>query len=182
MGIPTQAPESFFAGDTVKWLVSDANYLPSDGWSMVADLASGSTHISTTATDNGDGRHLITVTTSDTGSLPAGDYSLAVSAQKAGERYTLVRSSLRVLPNLSSAADARSKIKQALDAIEAYLADSNNLQAASYSIAGRQLSRYSAADLIQLHNHYRALYKQEQDADRLVSGQKPRRRLLTRMS
>ncbi len=181
MGIPTQAPQSFFAGDTVKWIVGQPDYLPADGWSIRVDLTDASNHYTKTSTDNGDGRHLIAFTATETAAFAAGDYTMAVKAVKGSESYTIAHGALTIRPNLSSPADARSHVKKTLDMIEAYMENPNYLQAASYSIAGRQLSRYSQADLLALYSKYRQLYQQEQNAARLASGQKPRRRLLTRM-
>ncbi len=182
MGIPTSAPRSFFAGDTVKWTVSAPDYLPSDGWSLDVNLTNSAENHNVTSTDNSDGLHLVTFSAALTAAITAGDYRLSIAAVKSGERYTIETSSVTVRPNLTSAADARTHVKKTLDAIEAYLEDPNNLRAAAYSISGRSLNRIPMTEVIALHSRYRKLWRDEKNADRINSGQKPRRRLLTRMA
>jgi len=183
MGIPTRAPDSFFAGDTVKWTVNEPDYLPADGWVASADLTNAANqHYSVTGTDNGDGLHLITIDGTTSAGIAAADYSLVVTVKKGSERHVVSTSSLVVRPDIASAADPRSHVKKTLDAIEAYLEDPNNLTAASYSIAGRSLNRMPVTEVITLHSRYQKLWRDEQNAERLASGQKPRRRLLTRMA
>jgi len=180
MGTPVQPPSSFFAGDTTKWIVDAPDYLPADGWSLLVNITNQSNTYNKTSTDNGDGRHLITLAVADTTTYVAGDYNMVVAAIKGAERYTIYTGKLTVRPNLATAVDARSHVKKTLDAIEAYMEDPNNLTAASYSIAGRSLSRRTSEEMIALHSHYTKLWKQEKDADRIDSGQGPRRRLLVR--
>jgi len=179
--IPNGAPAAFHAGDTVKWLESARNYLPTDGWSLVADLTNGLNHYSITSTDNGDGQHLLSLASTASANYVVGEYRLGIAAIHAsGERYTIGQSTIEVRPNLSSAADARSHVKKTLDAIEAWI-ESRNPGVAEYSVAGRSMKYWSMEELIAHHDRYRKLYKQEQNADRLASGKRPRRRLLTRM-
>ena len=181
MGILNQAPTSFFAGDTVAWLVADPTYLPADGWSIQADITNAGNHYSTTSADNGDGQHKLLLGTADTQAMVAGDYQLTLAAIKGGERYTLSVSPVSIQANPTQAGDGRSKVKQMLDAVEAYLLNTDNIAAASYSIAGRDLSRYSLTEVLALRNQLRKDYQREQAQQRMASGRKPRRRLLTRM-
>ena len=181
MGIGTRAPERIIPGDTVVWLVDAPDYRPAAGWSVEALLTHASNAVSGVSADNGDGRHKVTIDGTKTASLAAGTWRLVVRAVKGAERHTIEWRDVEVLPDPSKAGEQRSLIKQALDAIEAYMADPNNLQAASYSISGRQLSRYSATDLIALHDKYQQLYRREQQAADLAAGRKTRRRVLVRM-
>jgi hypothetical protein len=179
--IPNRAPSAFHAGDTVKWLESARNYLPADGWALVADLTNGSNHYTITSSDNGDGRHLFTLSAATSATFAVGEYRLGIAATNAAnERFTIAQSTVSVRPNLSSAADARSHVKKTLDAIESWI-ESRNPGVAEYSVAGRSMKYWSVDELLKMQSRYRQLYKQEQDADRLVSGRRPRRRLLTRM-
>jgi hypothetical protein len=174
-------PTTFFAGDTVAWLVDHPAYLPADGWAIQADITNANNHYSTTSTDNGDGQHKLLLDTTATQGMVAGDYQLTCAAIKGSERYTLSVSSISIQANPTQAGESRSKVKQTLDAVEAYLLDTNNLKAASYSIAGRDLARYSLTEVLSLRNQLRKDYQREQAQQRMAGGRKPRRRLLTRM-
>jgi len=181
MGIPNRAPSSFFSGDTVKFTVSAPDYLPTDGWAAKLNLTNSTETHEITGTDNGDGKHLLTISATVSASITDGDYRLIVAVEKAGERFTLSTGSVTVRPNLSSIADGRSHVKKTLDALEAWI-ETRNPGVAEYQIAGRSMKYMPMTDLLALLGKYRQLWKQEQDADRLASGERPRRRLLTRMA
>jgi hypothetical protein len=57
-----------------------------------------------------------------------------------------------------------------LDNIEAYLKDPSNLTAASYSIAGRSLSRWNRADLLAERDRLKSDINRERQAEKLRNG------------
>jgi len=179
--IPSRAPTSFFASDTVKFTVSAPDYLPADGWVAKLNLTNSSGTHAFTGSDNGDGKHLLTISAAVSSAIAAGDYRLVVAVELAGERVTISTGSVTVRPDLTSAADGRSHVKRTLDALESWI-ESRNPGVAEYQIAGRVMKYIPIADLLALQSRYRQLWKQEQNGDRLASGQRPRRRLLTRMA
>ena len=76
--------------------------------------------------------------------------------------------------------DTRSNARRALEAVEAYMADGNNLKAAGYTIAGRTLNRYTLADLIALKSHLQAEVQREDAAARSAAGLPDKRRIFVR--
>ena len=124
--IPTSAPSAFHAGDTVKWLESAPNYLPADGWTLVADVTNSTEHHTITSSDYGDGQHLFVLTATDSDAFKVGDYRMGIAATNAAnERYTIANMDITVRPNLSGLADARSQVKKDLDALNAWITSSN---------------------------------------------------------
>jgi len=181
MGIPISAPRSFFAGDTVKWLVSAPDYLPANGWSLDVNLTSAAGNHSVTSTNNGDDRHLITFPVAVTTAIAAGDYTLNIAATDGTERFTIQTGNITVRPNLQSAADGRSQVKKDLDALNAWIT-SGDLKVAEYQIAGRSMKYHDPITLEKLRSVRKKEYRAEQNADLMQAGRKPRRRLLTRMA
>ena len=72
--IPTDIPTLFTAGDTLKFTKELADYLPADGWTLTYSLVKSSAQIQFSASDNGDGTHLVNVATTTTDDWTAGDY------------------------------------------------------------------------------------------------------------
>jgi len=180
MGIPTSAPRSFFAGDTVKWLVSAPDYLPANGWSLDVNLTSAAGNHSVTSTDNGDDRHLITFPVAVTTAIAAGDYTLTIAATDGTERFTIQTGNITVRPNLQSVADGRSDVKKGLDKINAWLGGDKSPEVAKYMIAGRSMESWPLEDLRKHRNYLKREFVVELNSG---PGKKPhRRRLLTRMA
>jgi len=178
--IPTSAPASFHAGDTVRWLVDAPDYLPADGWAIHVNLTNALETTTVLSADNGDGRHLVTITAAASTVITPGDYNLVAAAQDGTDRFPVTADQITVRPNLTAAADGRTHVKKTLDALEAWV-ESSNPGVAEYQIAGRTMKYIPIAELLALQSKYRQLYKNELNADRLSSGKRPRRRLLTRM-
>jgi len=178
--IPTSTPASFHAGDTVRWLVDAPDYLPADGWAIKVNLTNSSATKQITSTDYGDGRHLVTITAAVSASIAAGDYNLVAAAEDGTDRFSVAVGQITVRPNLTSAADGRTHVKKTLDALEAWI-ESRNPGVAEYQIAGRSMKYIPITELLAFQSKYRQLYQNELNADRLNSGKRPRRRLLTRM-
>jgi len=179
--IPNRAPTAFHAGDTVKWLESARNFLPTDGWTLIADLTNGWNHYTITSTDNGDGQHLFLLTPADSDTYVVGEYRMGIAAiNTAGDRYTIATLDIVVRPNLSGISDARSQVKKDLDALNAWIT-SGDVKVAEYTIAGRSMKYHDPITLEKLRAMRKREYRNEQNADLIASGHKPRRRLLTRM-
>ena len=119
--IPTRAPASFFAGDTVKFTVSAPDYLPADGWVASLNLTNSSETHAITGSDNGDGKHLLTISAAVSAAITAGDFRLVVAGERSGERLTDTTGPITVRPHLSRSPDVRSQVKNTLDALAAYL-------------------------------------------------------------
>lgn len=184
MSIPTQLT----AGDSLRLSIPSRGRTVADGWALTLVLApaAGGARLSasTTAADPDDATaHLLTVPTTTTAGWPAGDYTWVLQASKGAERETLATGQTTVRPDPAAGTapmDLRSTARKALDAINAYLADPSNLAAASYSIAGRNLSRWPRAELLAERGKWQAEVAREEAAARLAAGLGDRRRVYVR--
>ena len=185
MSIPTQLT----AGDSLSLSIPSQGHTVALGWALtllLVPVAGGARYSASTSTADPDNAaaHLLTVATTATALWLPGAYTWALQVSKTGERHTIASGQTAVLPDpaaVSTAAmDLRSSARQALDAINAYLLDANNLKAASYSIAGRSLNRHSMADLLVLRTRLQAEVAAEAAADSLATGGMDRRRIYVR--
>ncbi len=135
---PTTEPVSLLAGDTAKWLITLADYSAADGWVLTYTLANAANRITFAASASGSD-FLVNVPAATTVGWAAGSYSWRSQVSKSGEVFTVATGTITVAPSFGAAVDARSHARKTLAAVEAYLEDANNLTAASYQIAGRQL-------------------------------------------
>lgn len=168
--VPTVWPSSITAGNTVKFTVENSDFPPST-WTLTYTLVSSAASYDVTATDNGDGSHLFSANSSVTTTWAEGHYSFFISASDGADRYTVAQGSIDVLPNPESGAyDPRSHAKKVLDSLDALLEGKATKDQESYSINGRSISRMSIEDLIMWRDRYKALYAQEQQAERVAAG------------
>ena len=168
--IKTFEPLAFNKGDTVKWAKNLPDYLPSDGWVLKYSFANSGASNTITCTDNGDGSHLATIDKTTSAAFAAGHWNWQAYVESATERFTVAEGAIEVLAAMTAATDGRSHARIVLDNIEAYLENSSNITAASYSIAGRTLSRIPINELISLRDTYRREVRSEENAQRAASG------------
>lgn len=183
-------PATLTAGDSLSLSIPSQGHTVAEGWALTLVLipaaSAGARYSASTSTADPDdaSAHLLSVATATTAAWVAGAYSWVLQASKTGERVTLATGSTTVRPDpaaVSTAAmDLRSTARQALDAVDAYLADPNNLKAASYSIAGRNLSRHSMADLLALRSRLQAEVAREDAAASGAAGLPDKRRIYVR--
>jgi hypothetical protein len=178
--IPTTEPAAVNAGDTVRWRRALADYPASAGWVLTYTLLNSAGKITITASAQGDD-HLVNVPAATTAGWIAGDYAWRAQVSKAGEVYTVAEGRITVKPAFSaSTLETRSLARRTLEAVEAYLADPNNISAAQYEIAGRQLRRYTLPELWAHRDRLRLEVLREEQAERLAAGLPDRRRVLVR--
>lgn len=175
---PTLEPAVLVAGDTAKWLKTLDDY-PAPTWVLTYTLVSAAQRYTFTASASGSS-HLVTVAASTTSGWAAGRYDWRAQVASGAEVYTVGAGSLTIQPSFAAATDARSSARKALEAVQAYLADSNNLQAAEYQIAGRQLKRIALAELIALKTHLQVEVGREDAASAAAAGLPDPRRVLVR--
>ena len=173
---PESEPTRLQAGDRWMWKRTDlATDYPTADYSLtyVARLnGAGSTTFTLTSTETAT-EYLVEIPSATTASYTAGTYAwvLYITRTSDSERVELARGTWEVTANrATSTADPRSFARKALDAIEAYLADSNNVAAASYQINGRSLSRFSRADLYTERDRLKAEVLREENAEKLKRG------------
>lgn len=177
--VPTIEPATLVAGDTLKFTKTLADYPASASWVLTYTLANAAQRYTFAATASGDD-HAVTVAATTTATYAPGNYDWRAQVSKAGEVFTVGAGVMTVQPSFATATDGRSSARKTLDAINAYLADSNNLAAASYEIAGRKLSRYSIPDLLQLRSTMETDVTREQAASRVAAGLPDKRRVFVR--
>lgn len=108
----------------------------------------------------------------DTGSLPAGEY-VGVWMDAAGG--ILARLSLTILQNPATAdadADLRSPARQALDAINAVLADRAAAPNGRVKVGDKEIEYATFDDLIALRNHYSRLVRKEEGKPATIRHEK----------
>lgn len=179
--IPTIEPESFRAGDTVKWTKALADYLPDDGWVLKYTLNKIGQKTTITATDNGDGTHLASVSAATSAAYKAGVYKWQSYVEYNSERYTIATGTIEIKPDLTAAGlDTRSHVKKVLDAIEAVIENRATLDQESYTIGNRSLKRMSLEELLKFRDTYKMQYNSELQAERLAMGLGTKNKVMVR--
>lgn len=185
--IPEIEPLTAIAGARIQWLKTVPDFLPVNGWTLKYALAkSDVAPIVLTASDNGDGRHLVDVGLSVTEQWTSGEYMWQSWVEDATptERREIGNGLITICPLFQSeeqGLDWRSHVKQTLDAVEALLANKATKDQLSYSVAGRSVARMEPDELIQWRGHYLSLWREEQKAMRRASGKTSGGKILARM-
>jgi hypothetical protein len=143
--------------------------LPADGWTLRLQLTGKAFAVGFDATPSGSA-HLFSLSAATTAAWIAGSYSTTLTASRGTERYTLSGGRLAITPNYQTAGalDTRSTAQRGLDNVNEMLSAPGGVSAGvqSYKIAGRELSRYSIAELLKLRDHLKA----EVRAERVEAG------------
>lgn len=169
--VPSIEPARLVAGVTWQWTV-DSGCDPAS-WTLSYALVRDGEQITFTASDNGDGLHLVSVAAGTTASYGAGRYSWQSFITDGATRHQLARGELEVVTDYvttSGGFDARSHVKTVLDALEATLAGKATNDQLSVSIGDTSLSRMSPAEILEWRAAYQAFYRQEQDAAKALRG------------
>jgi hypothetical protein len=117
--------------------------------------------------------YTIEVASTTTDDYEAGRYHWVAYITRTSDsaRIEIDNGVLEVQPNRSTNnADPRSFAQIALDNIETYLKDPTNLAAASYSIAGRSLSRWNREDLMTERERMKGEVARERKAEQIAKG------------
>jgi hypothetical protein len=169
--IANQEPTKLVAGDAAKWTKNLPQYLPADGWVVTYAIVKAGVRYAVTASDNGDGTHLVSVTAATTALWEPGAYHWQAYATKASERYTVAAGALTVVANFAAgAADGRSHVARTLDALEAVLEGRASSDQLAYSIGGRSISKMTPEQLLTWRDKYRAELAAETKAAALAAG------------
>ena len=177
--IPTREPLEFTQGTTVAWTKSLADYPPAT-WTLsyaFSLLAATSAQKTVTATDNGDGTHLVTITAASSAAYGIGAYRWQSRVTDGTSVYQIAEGTVEVSPDLSAAGyastgyDDRSIAKKALDAIESVLAGRAAEDYDGYSMPdGRSLSKMTLAEMITARSKLKVEVSQEEAARRVGLG------------
>jgi len=172
---PQTEPTLLQAGDRWAWRRPDlvTDYPTADyALSYVARRERTGERIAITASETADG-YVVEVASSVTATYEPGRYqwSAFITRTSDSARAEIGYGSFEVKANrATSTDDPRSTAQVMLDNIEAYLKDPSNLSAASYSIAGRSLSRWNRTDLLEERDRLKAEINREVQAEKLRKG------------
>ena len=158
---PEGEPSEVVVGDFLQWKRSDlVSDYPTDLYSLsyVARINNSASEIVISTT--GHTTHfLATALNAATSTYAVGDYSwqAEITRTSDGERVTVDRGSFTVIADLDAEnADTRSHAQIMVDKIESLLSGKADSDVASYSIAGRSLTKMSFQDLVNARDYYRA--------------------------
>jgi hypothetical protein len=158
--IPKLEPLRFVAGDTVKWTRNIPGY-PSGANTLSYVLISRTATYQVNGSEvtaEGDG-FAMTIPAATTANYAAGVYRWqAYISDGSGNRYTVGEGEVEILPNLQASTagiDDREQDEKILDAIKDMLAGKVLAgDAQRYMIHGRELQRYTFAELQKLRGQY----------------------------
>lgn len=176
--VPTTEPERLVLGDTWTWKISLPDYMPADGWTLSYALVKSDAQITITASDNGDGYHLIEVAATTTAAYGAGDYLWDARVTSGSDKHAVRRGRVIVKEDYSAAGhsgglDDRSHIQKVINAIEDVIYGRAQQDHLSYSVGGplgRSLSRVSHAELLATHSKYKRMLAEEEQKEDIALG------------
>lgn len=173
---PTTEPLTVVVGDFIQWRRTDlGGDYPNTEYTMtyVARVtAGGSTEIAVTGT-NYNGDYLFTVTSAQSTDFVPGYYhwQLEATQTSSGNRVVVDRGAFTAVPDLDvGGSDPRTHAEIMLTKIESLLEGKADSDVASYSIAGRSLSKLSFDELIKARDDYRREVKREKSAELIRQG------------
>lgn len=154
-------PEKFVAGETIEKTLSYALY-PADDWVMTVIALSVAGNIALEEVASADGNsHFFNI---DTSSLSSGTYSYQAKVEKGSEVHYVESGSFVVSANLFSqigstgnitSLDTRTHAEKMLVAIEALLEGRALREHKTIKQNGRELTKHSFSELIELRDYYR---------------------------
>jgi hypothetical protein len=182
MGIQTTEPSAIRAGDSVTWQRELPEFSAADGWALKYRLlyASGAA-VAITSTGVGT-LHTVDLKSTDTAAYVAGDATLVgyVENTSTGDRATLESNPIKILPDLTQAAnfDGRSanmiSLANLRTALASMVADST-ITVLSTSVDGRSTTFRSMQELKDAITHYEREVQKENVAQALLNGVSPGR-------
>lgn len=167
--IATIEPDSFIAGDTLKWQKTLSDYKASDSWVLSYALR-GASQINITATADGDD-HLVNVPAATTAGYAAGYYRWIASVSKGSERYSVGSGYMTIAENLAAATSYTDRVltlRTDIAAINGFLA--KNYKYSSYSIGGRSLSSLTPTEIFGLRDRLQREVNDLLNAEKIKSG------------
>lgn len=172
---PTKEPDVLSVGDRWAWRRTDlVTDYPSASYSFsyIARKEGTGERIAISSTGSSTG-YTVEVASTVTANYVAGKYfwTAYITRTSDSARIEVGSGYFDIKPNRATdSSDPRTTAQICLDNIEAYLKDPNNITAASYSIAGRSLSRWNRADLLTEREKWKGEVVREQQAAKLAAG------------
>lgn len=174
---PTIEPETVVAGDFIQWKRIDlgADY-PNTAYTAtyVARITGGgNTEVQVVGTATGSD-YLFTVSSTTSADFVAGLYhwQLEIKRNSDNNRIVVDRGYFTAIADLDvNGADPRTHAEIMVAKIESILSGKADSDVASYSVAGRSLTKMSFRELIEARDYYRSEVRKEQISERIRRGQ-----------
>lgn len=179
---PQTEPTAFRAGTSVIWQKSDfPTFSREEGYTTAKYTLNGKNGSATITGSWDSSAHLWTFSLAPTdNTLPAGTYTLYGFVQdESGNKQPVYEGTVEVKASLTTATqvDTRSHVKKVLDAIEATMEKRATREQESTQLPnGVSIGLLSPTELIKTYEHYKYLYAQELDGQRVSNG--GRRRMI----
>jgi hypothetical protein len=175
---PTEEPEEFVVGDFVQWKRTDfVDDYPTAEYSAqyVARLhQGGNAEFTVTATEVSDG-YLFTINSATSAVITAGLYhwQLEITQTSSSNRIVIGSGDFNILVDLDdNQADPRIHAEIMVAKIESLLSGKADDDVASYSIAGRSLTKLSFSELTEARDYYRREVAEHTNKERIKRGKK----------
>jgi len=177
VNIAETEPAKIIAGELIKWKRTDLGTDYTNGSYTLKYSArlegTGSTEIQITASASGDD-YLISVGQSTSASYTVGIYrwQMYITRNSDSERLTLDTGTFEVVANRDAATtDPRTHARIMVEKIESLLEGRADADVASFSIAGRSLTKLSIDELMTWRDRYRSEYLRELRRERALNGE-----------
>ena len=173
-------------GDTLDFETEVPDYPATDSWTLKFRLVprGTGTAIAITCATAADGvSYRAQVALATTAAWTAGEYTWNSWVEKSGARYTVESGQVTLLPDpgiTTAPFDNRSHARKVLAAIEAVIEGRASQDQQEYTIGDRSLKRMPIADLLKFRAQYAAFVNNEDAADKLANGERPKNRLMVR--
>lgn len=175
---PTVEPEEFVVGDFVQWKRTDfVGDYPTAQYSAqyVARLhQGGNAEFTVSATEVSDG-YLFTINSATSAAITAGLYhwQLEITQTSSSNRIVVGSGDFNILVDLDdNQADPRIHAEIMVTKIESLLSGKADDDVASYSIAGRSLTKLSFSELTEARDYYRREVAEHTNKERIKRGKK----------
>lgn len=168
--VPSVLPTELIAGDTWQWDRDYGDY-PQPTWTSTAYFETAGKTFNVASSANGTAQRF-TIAAGTTSSYPPGRYRIRVRVTDGSQSFIAESGwcEVQVDPAAAGTFDPRTPARKMLDAIEAFLIGNASTAQASMSLNGRQISRWSLAELTQWRDQLRAEVRAEEQGSRAGVG------------
>lgn len=182
--IPTSIPTEFSAGDTLEFKRYYSDYLPAT-YTVSFYLVNSAGQVTFTASDNGDGWHLVDVAAATTAAWTAGSYSLRAFADDGTDRYQVEDTSIEILPDFETQTDGyddRSHACTMVGLLETLMQAGTTTNAEkSVSFNGRSVTYKDDSEITTDYFRWKSICDQEKAAERINNGLASGNKIKTRL-
>jgi len=164
-------PYNIQQGDSITLSFYHENYNPAE-WTLKLS-ARGFNSFDITYNDDGNNGFTYTISPVESSAFAPGYYNYSLYAENLTDRTSIEVGTLKVsidILAITDPVDIRSHAKKVLDAIESVIEGVANTDAKQMILGGRQLTRYSHKELLELRSKYKSEYELEEIKSGRISG------------